>query len=101
MLKAASCTLTAAEEELTKLESPLYSARRECEPAVKVIVSAAIPDEFTGEVPSEVPPSVNKTVPVGTPPEEVRVAVKLAGCEGTTGLGCTVSTTEGTALLTT
>ena len=87
MLKLASCRLTVGEKEFTKLESPLYSARSECAPTVKVTVSVATPDEFTGDVPSDVPLSVNTTVPVGIPPDEVRVAVKVAGCDETIGLG--------------
>src|SRR5215469_4239667 len=99
MPKLAICTLTAAEEKLAKLESPLYCATRECKPPAKVSVRVATPEEFTGEVPSDVLPSVKVTVPVGIPAGEASVAVRVADCPGDNELGSTVSATVGVPLL--
>jgi hypothetical protein len=100
-VKFASCTFIVAEENVAKFASPLYTARSACEPPVMVIVSVATPDAFTGAFPNEVPLSVIVTVPVGTPADELTVAVRTAGCPETIGFGCTASVTVGVALLTT
>ena len=52
----------------------------EFDPAAKVeVVKVAWPVPSRVEVPSVVEPFLNVTVPVGTPPLEVTVAVKVTG----------------------
>ena len=81
ILKLACCTLTALEANATKFVSPLYCATRVCEPPVRVAMTVATPEEFTGAAfPRALPLSVNVTVPVGTPADELSVAVSVAGC---------------------
>ena len=98
--KFANCTLMVADEVVEKFASPLYTARSTCEPPVRVTVRVATPDAFTGAFPKEVLLSVIVTVPVGTPADELTVAVRTAGCPKTIGFGCTASVTVGVALLT-
>lgn len=100
-LKLASCRLVVGEETVAKFVSPLYCAISAFDPGARVAVRVATPEAFTGELPNEVPLSVNVIVPVGTPAVELSVAVSVAGCPGTTGLGCTARVTVGVALFTT
>jgi len=99
-VKFASCTLMVAEEKVAKFASPLYTARSACEPPVRVTVRVATPEALTGAFPKEVPLSVIVTVPVGTPADELTVAVRTAGCPETIGFGCAASATVGVALFT-
>ncbi len=69
---AAGFTICARVEEVLarKLESPLYFAEMECEPArseVDAVVRVATPPDSVA-LPSEVLPSKKVTVPVGVPP---------------------------------
>ena len=99
-VKLASCTFTVADEVVEKFASPLYTARSACEPPVRVTVRVAAPDVFTGAFPKEVLLSVIVTVPVGTPADELTVAVRTAGCPETIWFGWTASITDGVALFT-
>ena len=61
-----------------KLESPLYAAVMEFAPTASVeVVKLAWPVPSRFEVPSVVAPFLNVTVPVGMPPLELTVAVKV------------------------
>src|SRR5438093_9233709 len=70
----------------TKLPSPPYSAVMLWFPSASDdVVKVAWPDAFSVPVPSVVAPSLNVTVPVGTPPAEVTVAVNVTDPPGTEG----------------
>jgi hypothetical protein len=76
-------TDTAADVEAAKFASPEYAAVIACEPIARLDVSnAADPDEFRDLVPICVPPSLNVTVPVGTPDPDfgATVAVHVIAC---------------------
>ena len=77
---AVTVTLAAVEVDEPLAASPLYAAVMECAPTLRVlVVYTAIPVPFNVIDPSEVVPSLNVTVPVGTlePPTSATVAVKL------------------------
>ena len=77
---AATVTLAAVEVDEPLAASPLYAAVMECAPTLRVlVVYTAIPVPFKVMDPSDVVPSLNVTVPVGTlePPTSATVAVKL------------------------
>jgi hypothetical protein len=58
--------------------SPLYAAMIVWDPALKIVVgNMAWPEPFRTPVPSMIGPSDKVTVPVGTPPEAVTVAVNV------------------------
>lgn len=70
-----------------KVELPLYAAVMECEATARVeVVKVAWPAPSSVEVPSVVVPSLNVTVPEGTPPLELTVAVKVTDWLKTEGL---------------
>ena len=77
-----------AEEVLgLKLALPLYVAVMEWEATASVeVLRVAWPAPSKVEVPNVEAPSLNVTVPVGTPPLEVTVAVKVTGWLKTEGL---------------
>src|SRR5580658_710295 len=74
---------TAADVDAAKFASPEYVAAIKCEPTDRVDVSsAADPDEFSDTVPNCVAPSLNVTVPVGTPDPDfgATAAVNVIAC---------------------
>jgi len=61
-----------------KLLSPPYEAIIVCDPALRAtVLNLAWPEPFSAPVPSVDAPSEKVTVPVGTPPDAVTVAVKV------------------------
>jgi hypothetical protein len=84
--KRTTCSSTA--EVLAEIVPlPLYVAVIEWEPVINdAVVNAACPAEFSVTVAIIVPLSLNVTVPVGTPAEEVTVAVNVTDCPEADGL---------------
>ena len=99
--KPFDCSLSVFEVAVVKSTSPLYKATSALAPGRSACEKVATPEEFSGEVPSDALLSVNVTVPVGTPADELAVAVSVTGCPATGGFGCTLSATAGVARLTT
>jgi hypothetical protein len=76
-------TDTAADVDGAKCVAPEYTAAIECVPVARLdVLNAAEPDEFSDIVPSCVAPSLNITVPVGTPDPDFGAtpAVNVIAC---------------------
>jgi hypothetical protein len=85
---AALLTVCDSGDELleVKFASPLYDAVMECGPTARdAVVSVAIPEASRDPEPRVVELSENVTVPVGAPPGEVTVAVKVTAWPKTDG----------------
>ena len=73
----------------------------ECGPtARKAVVREAMPEEPRVAAPRLVAPSRNVTVPVGVPPGELTVAVKVTACPNTAGLAEEIDVTVVEAIFT-
>jgi hypothetical protein len=78
-----------------KLPEPVNVATIECVPPARVdVANVALPDETATFEASVVAPSVNVTVPVGVPPDEVIVAVKVTDAPEFDGLADEASAVE-------
>ena len=90
---AACVTVCGSMDEVleVKLGLPPYTAVRSCEPrASSAVVNVATPDPLSAWVPIVVPPSLNVTVPSGTPAPgavAVTVAVSTTGWPASAGFG--------------
>lgn len=76
-------TDTAADVDEAKFVPPEYAAEIECEPIARLDVSnTADPDEFNDAVPICVLPSLNDTLPAGTPVPDfgATVVVNVTAC---------------------
>src|SRR6266853_409779 len=82
--------VTVADVLSPNFPSLAYEAVRAWDPAARVLIlKIAIPEPSNGEAPKLVSPSRNTTLPVGTPPAELTVAVSVMAEPGAAVAGAT------------